>query len=218
MLRAGDPVRPFILLQLSDLHFGEHSRFHGQDLPRLAKACATAIASAREDLGWQEPVGLLLVTGDLAEAARPKEYRAALEFFSALVGHLSLERSRVVFVPGNHDVSWTKCLEVQGLISDGELDEAQCTMERTTVQAPGRGVGRRTEKAPSGRLRVRRPERRPGSMCWCSNDGWIAPSWHGRLLHYFNSSEIRLGPSTRWLVRGPLWRRIKCSLLFQSFG
>ncbi len=124
MLRAGDPVRPFILLQLSDLHFGEHSRFHGQDLPRLAKDCATAIASAREDLGWQEPVGLVLVTGDLTEAARPKEYRAALEFFSALVAHLPLERSRVVFIPGNHDVSWTKCSEVQGLISDGVLDEA----------------------------------------------------------------------------------------------
>lgn len=124
MLRAGDQVRPFILLQLSDLHFGEHSRFHGQDLPRLAKACATAIDSARKDLGWQEPVGLLLVTGDLAEAARPKEYRAALEFFSALVGHLSLERSRVVFVPGNHDVSWTACRKVEDDISDRILDEA----------------------------------------------------------------------------------------------
>lgn len=49
----------------------------------------------------------MLVTGDIAEAARPGEYDSALIFFGALVGRPGMLRSAVVFVSGNHDVSWT---------------------------------------------------------------------------------------------------------------
>ncbi len=128
MLPRGDPVRPFILLQLSDLHFGEHSRFHGEDMAELASRCATAISDARRNLGWTENVELVLVTGDVAEAARPLEYRVALEFFRALKLSLSLVPSRFVFVPGNHDISWTRCKqELAGIdtkIEEGEVKEA----------------------------------------------------------------------------------------------
>lgn len=128
MLPRGDPVRPFILLQLSDLHFGEHSRFHGEDMAGLAKRCATAISDARRNLGWMEEVELVLVTGDVAEAARPPEYRAALEFFRALKQALSLVPSRFVFVPGNHDISWKRCKQelagVDTKIEEGEVKEA----------------------------------------------------------------------------------------------
>lgn len=128
MLPRGDLVRPFILLQLSDLHFGAHSRFHGEDMSGLAKRCAAAIADARRDLGWTESVELVLVTGDIAEAARPPEYRAALEFFQALKLALSLAPSRFVFVPGNHDISWTRCKQelagIETKIEEGEVKEA----------------------------------------------------------------------------------------------
>ncbi|HEX2687178.1 MAG TPA: metallophosphoesterase, partial [Kofleriaceae bacterium] len=112
-------VRPFILLQLSDLHFGPHSRFAGIDMAGLAGRCAGAVHDAREALGWQEEVGLVLVTGDVAEAARPGEYDSALAFFGALVARLGVPRSAVVFVPGNHDVSWTRCQAVEGDLRDG---------------------------------------------------------------------------------------------------
>src|SRR5512140_1713683 len=90
----------------------------------LADRCAAAIRDARDGLEWKEEVGLVLVTGDVAEAARPGEYESALGFFGALVDGLELPRSRVVFVPGNHDVSWTRCKEVEGQLLDGLFAES----------------------------------------------------------------------------------------------
>src|SRR5262249_14710101 len=46
-------VRPFILLQLSDLHFGPHSRFGNVDMSRLAERCAEALRDAKTQLGWK---------------------------------------------------------------------------------------------------------------------------------------------------------------------
>ena len=53
---------------------------------------------------------LIVVSGDLAGAARPGEYDELLEF--ATTGLLPLlrdpdARARVIFVPGNHDVDWS---------------------------------------------------------------------------------------------------------------
>lgn len=116
-------MRPFVLLQLSDLHFGPNSRFAGVDMAELAGRCAAAIRDAREALAWNEEVGLVLVTGDVAEAARPREYESALVFFGALVERLGLPRSSVVFVPGNHDVSWTQCEAIAIKQRDGLFEE-----------------------------------------------------------------------------------------------
>jgi len=118
-------VRPFVLLQLSDLHFGPYSRFAGLDMGELARRCADAIRGARGDLGWKEEVALVLVTGDVAEAARPPEYMSALTFFEGLMEGLGAPRSSFVFVPGNHDVSWTKCKEVEGRLHDGLFGEPE---------------------------------------------------------------------------------------------
>src|SRR6185436_6555458 len=112
-------VRPTVLLQLSDLHFGPHSRFAGVDMAALGARCADAVHDAREQLDFRERVAVVLVTGDVAEAARPGEYDSALVFFGALVDGLGVARSSVVFVPGNHDVSWTRCKEVEGQLHDG---------------------------------------------------------------------------------------------------
>src|SRR5258705_3901435 len=105
----GSRGRPFALLQLSDLHFGPHSRFAGVDVEALAARCVDAVRAACEQLDFREQVAIVLVTGDVAEAARPGEYEHALTFFGALVARLGVLRSSVVFVPGNHDVSWTRC-------------------------------------------------------------------------------------------------------------
>ena len=69
MLGTRGRVRPFVLLQLSDLHFGPNSRFAGVDMNALAGQCAVAVRDARRQLGWKEDVGLVLATGDIAEAA-----------------------------------------------------------------------------------------------------------------------------------------------------
>ena len=118
-----DLIGPVALLQLSDLHFGPHSRFADCDLKRLAAQCRQALDEARGDLGWRETVDLVIVTGDIAEAARPPEYAMAATFFLALAHELALPAHRLVFVPGNHDISWTKCREVEGQLQDGEFPD-----------------------------------------------------------------------------------------------
>jgi 3',5'-cyclic AMP phosphodiesterase CpdA len=120
-----DLIAPLVLLQLSDLHFGPHSRFVGCDLERLAAQCRQALDEARGDLGWREAVGLVLVTGDIAEAARPPEYATAATFFLALAHQLGLSPHRFVFVPGNHDISWTKCREIEGQLDDGAFPASE---------------------------------------------------------------------------------------------
>jgi hypothetical protein len=120
-----DLIAPLVLLQLSDLHFGPHSRFAGGDLERLAAQCRQALDEARGDLGWGEAIGLVIVTGDIAEAARPPEYADAAMFFLALTRQLALSPHRFVFVPGNHDISWTKCSMVEGQLKDGEFPDSE---------------------------------------------------------------------------------------------
>lgn len=118
-------MRAFVLLQLSDLHFGTHNRFAGLDMTAIAERCADALSDATKALRWRERIELVLVTGDIAEAARPNEYDSALVFFHALVERLGLPRSAVVFVPGNHDVSWTRCKEIEGQLQDRMFAETE---------------------------------------------------------------------------------------------
>ncbi|HSR98930.1 MAG TPA: NACHT domain-containing protein [Kofleriaceae bacterium] len=127
-------MTPFVLLQLSDLHFGPHSRFVGVDMEALAARCADAIRGACAELELREPISILLVTGDVAEAARPGEYDSALAFFGALAAQLELPRSAVVFVPGNHDVSWTRCKEIEGQLHDGLVTPAELRARFDTVK------------------------------------------------------------------------------------
>ncbi|HVK71356.1 MAG TPA: NACHT domain-containing protein, partial [Polyangium sp.] len=116
---------PLLVLHLSDLHFGPHGRFRGQDGERLASRFVAAIDAAREEQGIRQGVGLVVVTGDIAEAARKNEYEAALGFFGHLDAELRVPRDRFVFVPGNHDVSWAETRKVQIEQEDEGFDEVE---------------------------------------------------------------------------------------------
>jgi 3',5'-cyclic AMP phosphodiesterase CpdA len=67
---------------LSDLHFG-------RDDPRAVEALRTDLVAASPDL--------VVVSGDLTQRARPREFRAARAFLAGL-------GAPVLAVPGNHDV------------------------------------------------------------------------------------------------------------------
>jgi hypothetical protein len=120
-----DLIAPLVLLQLSDLHFGPHSRFVGFDVERLAARCRQELDEGRSDLSWREPISLVIVTGDIAEAARPPEYAIAATFFRTLANELGLSPHRFVFVPGNHDISWTKCREIEGQLEDSTFPASE---------------------------------------------------------------------------------------------
>ena len=97
------------LLHLSDLHFGNASRFRERDPARLGLGLAAAVRRERADLGPDGAVELVVVSGDLTESARPPEYEQAEAFLRALGAALEVDRRRFVFCPGNHDVSWHEC-------------------------------------------------------------------------------------------------------------
>src|SRR4051794_30190932 len=101
-----------LLLHLSDLHFGTHSRFKGEDLTRLGKAFFKDLEAARGSFAKGSRIDLIAVTGDIAESGKPTEFKEGELFLAALAGELGLDRRRFIFVPGNHDVSWPACKKV----------------------------------------------------------------------------------------------------------
>ena len=71
------------LLHVSDVHFGP------RHLPELAQAVGELVARERPDV--------VVVSGDLTQRAKPRQFRAARVWIDALA-------SPAVYVPGNHDV------------------------------------------------------------------------------------------------------------------
>jgi 3',5'-cyclic AMP phosphodiesterase CpdA len=82
---------PLLILHLSDLHFGNKSRFAGQDMTALGQAFHKALDHARKERGITSPVGLVLVTGDVTETGKPKEFQQGADFLEALASGLGLE-------------------------------------------------------------------------------------------------------------------------------
>jgi 3',5'-cyclic AMP phosphodiesterase CpdA len=82
-------ARPFVLAQISDPHLGEPA-IAGIKPKKSLREVIAAIAAL------PNPVDAILVSGDLAEHAKPKEYRLAAQ----LVGALEVP---AYVLPGNHD-------------------------------------------------------------------------------------------------------------------
>jgi hypothetical protein len=121
-----------LLLHLSDLHFGAYSRFVDQMPDNLAAALTRTAERARKDFFSASQFDLLLVTGDLAETAHPDEFDQAGQFLAHLSDHLGLERRKVVFVPGNHDVSWPACEIVRAKVRMGTIPQTELSHHLAT--------------------------------------------------------------------------------------
>jgi 3',5'-cyclic AMP phosphodiesterase CpdA len=123
-------AQPILLLHLSDLHFGQYSRFAGRDLEGLGRTLSKNVQQARQDLQIGPNVGLVIVSGDLAETGLREEFRQAAVFLASLAEALDLDRRQFVFCPGNHDISWLECKAAESEY------EAQCNRDgRRPVEA-----------------------------------------------------------------------------------
>jgi len=96
-LEDDEPIR---ILHLSDLQFGGFGNWK-QKLD--ASHCATTI---RRRKGWKTGPTFIVITGDVAERGLPNEYDAAYSWLKEFVSEFGwvLPSSRVLVVPGNHDV------------------------------------------------------------------------------------------------------------------
>jgi formylglycine-generating enzyme required for sulfatase activity/3',5'-cyclic AMP phosphodiesterase CpdA len=103
------------ILHLSDIQYGRHhvDRDGGRK-PLYADADYTPqLEKLTADLDIIKNQGvrpeLIVVTGDIAEWSRKKEYLAAEKFIGGIAGHLGIDRRFVVMVPGNHDINRNVC-------------------------------------------------------------------------------------------------------------
>lgn len=108
------------LLWLSDLHFSGPTtagdrRFHA--FPDEAQAAAAPLrerlASALSDVN-AGPLGGLIVSGDLAWRADPREFEQARELIAHLAAKEGLDAFQVAVCPGNHDVAYSEEPWVKG--------------------------------------------------------------------------------------------------------
>lgn len=69
---------------------------------------------------------VLVISGDLVQAAEPEEYQEAKQLVEQLMDVLALPRERLVVVPGNHDIHWPTAEEAFRLRREKPrgLDEA----------------------------------------------------------------------------------------------
>lgn len=79
-----------LLAHISDVHFGRED-------PRVVEGLIEAITKAGPDV--------VVVSGDLTQRAKKRQFRAAREFLQAL------PKVPQIVVPGNHDVSTTNLME-----------------------------------------------------------------------------------------------------------
>lgn len=98
------------LLHLSDLHFAvapnrdQHVWRLESETERGGQTLTDAVLGA---LGAKPEIGLVVVTGDLTFTGQPDEFSEAKMSLRRLLRTLELDSSRLVVVPGNHDIQWT---------------------------------------------------------------------------------------------------------------
>lgn len=106
--------RSITVLHVSDMQFGAKHRFGSaegtpgdQRYDTLAARLLDDLVHLREEHGVRPD--LIVASGDLTERGWPVEFDQVSAFLGPLAEGLKLPRSRVVMVPGNHDVNRRKC-------------------------------------------------------------------------------------------------------------
>lgn len=104
--------RSVTIVHLSDLQFGKFHRFPEDADPTntfdsLLHRLIADFDYLRENHGITPD--LLIMTGDLAEWGRKSELQQVLTFVSGAAKALGLPHSRVVVIPGNHDIDRDAC-------------------------------------------------------------------------------------------------------------
>jgi hypothetical protein len=98
------------ILHITDLHFAvgknrdQHMWALESEKDRGKNTLAEAVKGAINDRN----IGMVLVTGDLTFMGDPLEFNEARVSLFRLLGLLQLDIDRLVVVPGNHDIRWTK--------------------------------------------------------------------------------------------------------------
>lgn len=99
---AAAPMNRIGIVQLSDLQFGKNHRFGTPST--IARKLALDINALAEKHSFV-PL-YLVVAGDIAESGHADEFNDAARQLQQLANDIRIDTDAVLFVPGNHDVSW----------------------------------------------------------------------------------------------------------------
>lgn len=135
-----------LLLHISDIHFRYPictTPEYDTDRP-FRTVMVQDVQAHTSTLG---PVGAILVTGDIAYSAHPKEYEAAFEWLMDLAKAGRCPIERIFVVPGNHDVDRSIILkqhdvrDVQNAIKEAsDPKKAQVLLEKFRDDTSGRAL------------------------------------------------------------------------------
>lgn len=100
------------ILVLSDLHIGNKSRSkelcpYPEGVYKDGNLVSSFISVAKQ---YQKEAGnfeFLIIAGDITNQSNLIEYDCGSKFLNKLVTELKIDLSKVIFVPGNHDVDWS---------------------------------------------------------------------------------------------------------------
>ena len=120
---------PYTILHLSDLHRADDDPISNEEL--LSALLADRDRAVAEDPQLGDPAAIV-VSGDLVQGARlgdPEyestlngQYEVATDFLRRLADEfLAGDRSRLVLVPGNHDVDWNTAFAAMRPVPDAEV-------------------------------------------------------------------------------------------------
>lgn len=110
------------ILHITDLHFAL-GKSRKQHVWRLSKEDGTALSleKAIYNALSKKNIGLILVTGDLTFIGSEDEFNEALIFLRTLLNKFRLDPTRLVVIPGNHDITWSK---KEKYLDDAKVTEA----------------------------------------------------------------------------------------------
>ncbi|MCA9670669.1 MAG: metallophosphoesterase [Myxococcales bacterium] len=108
------PRDQLTILHLSDVQFGPRHRFGRASSVGVAAQRRTLFQSLQRDVAILTRVAgltpdVIALTSDLAESGKTDQFEEAGDFLQRLSHALKVPRSRVLVVPGNHDLDRDSC-------------------------------------------------------------------------------------------------------------
>jgi predicted phosphodiesterase len=93
-----DKLQPSIqILHLSDIHLSTESEAQKYSIQLEADLVKNLKA---------KKLKYLVVSGDIANRSEDGEYKAAVKLIERLIKRFDIDKSRIIIVPGNHDLNW----------------------------------------------------------------------------------------------------------------
>jgi predicted phosphodiesterase len=99
-------------LILSDLHIGTKARAkelcpYPEGLHKDNALVSLFITKAKEYQSSKGDFDYLIIPGDVTNQSNLVEYDCGSKFLEKILKELSIDRSKIIFVPGNHDIDWS---------------------------------------------------------------------------------------------------------------